>query len=180
MVMRSLFPVVFLRFLAFCPRMIGGNVSLKKIIPNAKVKPVQKTSTHITHRHVVRSEMYPAMIGAIVGAMGGPSENIATAFPLSFASHMSDRTPAPIASGAPPPRPEMNRNTANWAVSLETAHAMLNTKNISMETCRTIALVDEHLQLERGTFQKVRRLDLLSTDRPQKQARIQRQAMKAP
>jgi hypothetical protein len=91
-------------------------------------------------RHVVLSEMKPAMIGATVGAIGGPSENTAIALPRSLASHMSARTPAPMARGAPPPSPEKKRKTANCVVVCATAQAMLNMKKMAMETCSTITL----------------------------------------
>lgn len=138
--MRSLLPVSFLNFFAFRARITGANVSFKNRIPSTNVNPVANTNTHITQRQVVRRETKPAIMGAIVGAIGGPNENTATAFPRSFASHISANTPAPIASGAPPPSPERNRKTASCAVSCDTAQAMLNIKNIAVDTCNTMAL----------------------------------------
>jgi hypothetical protein len=112
-VMSSILPVSSLNFFAFLPRITGVKVSFKNIIPNTKVNPIKNTSTHITQRQVVRRQMNPAMIGARVGARGGPAENTATAFPRSFDSHISASTPAPIASGAPPPSPERKRKMAS-------------------------------------------------------------------
>jgi hypothetical protein len=65
--------------------------------------------------------------------MGGPRENMATALPRSLASQISARTPAPMARGAPPPRPERKRKTASWVVVWATAQAMLKMKNRPIE-----------------------------------------------
>jgi len=84
--------------------------------------------------------MNPAITGARVGAMGGPREKMATALPRSLASQISARTPAPMARGAPPPRPEMKRKMASWVVVWATAQAILKMKNSAIETWSTIAL----------------------------------------
>src|ERR1700686_3280493 len=93
-VIKFSFPVSFLNRFAFRLRIVGGKVSRRNIMPSTRVDPVQNTKTHIVQRHVVLSEMKPAIMGATVGAIGGPSENIAIALPLSFASHISASTPA--------------------------------------------------------------------------------------
>src|SRR6202022_3204150 len=87
-VMRSWLPVSFLNRLAFLLSIVGGNVSRRNIIPSTSVIPIHITSTHMIHRQVVLSTIKPAIIGATQGAIGGPSENKATALPRSFASHI--------------------------------------------------------------------------------------------